>query len=147
MYIGNFKGLNSLPYADKIQNFMHDKDLKTSKCGRYDLGNDCFAVITEYETKSTEKIVFEAHKKYVDVQYLVFGEEIIYLTEEHMSICTKTYDEDEDYALYESKVANEQCLKQGEYIVLLPHDLHAPSHCTKKTPQKVKKIVFKLLYI
>ena len=46
--------------------------------GRHDLDGDaCFALVQTYESKPVEKALFEAHRKYIDVQFIHSGRETI----------------------------------------------------------------------
>ena len=50
----------------------------TQKLGRHDLDGDaCFALVQTYETKPHEGAKFEAHRKYIDVQFIHRGRETI----------------------------------------------------------------------
>ena len=55
---------------------LRDTDLATREVGRYELDGDrVFALIHRYETKPVEKGIWEAHRKYIDVQYVARGDE------------------------------------------------------------------------
>ena len=50
----------------------------TQELGRHDLDGDaCFALVQTYESKPIEKAKFEAHRKYIDVQFIHSGRETI----------------------------------------------------------------------
>ena len=48
-------------------------DWETVECGRYDVDDELYYMVQEYETKYPEQARYEAHKKYVDIQYIVKG--------------------------------------------------------------------------
>lgn len=70
-------------------------------------------IVSEYETKVENQYGFEAHRKNIDIQYLVKGEEKIsslpleYLKE------SKTYDENIDAAFYVERGIRPQDLLLG----------------------------------
>ncbi|MBU2512165.1 YhcH/YjgK/YiaL family protein, partial [bacterium] len=43
-------------------------------------GDDIFAQVTSYETRSTESAALETHRKYIDIQTILTGEEKIETT-------------------------------------------------------------------
>ena len=67
---------------DATFKFLTETDLKNLPTGRTDLSDDVYVVVSEYETKEKEDAKFESHQKYIDLQYLISGEELIGLTNE-----------------------------------------------------------------
>lgn len=128
---------------DKMDEFLRNNDVINLQSGKYDLGDECFAVVSEYETKANEEIVYEAHKKYIDVQYLIYGREMVWLTKEDASACVQAYDNKGDYALYKSEDKIPVILPAKYFLVLYPEDLHSPGYAVGEK-KKVKKIVFKI---
>lgn len=60
--------------SDKILDFLFNIDENTP-VGRYEIDEQSYANIEEYNTKAHENCFFEAHKKYIDIQLLLKGEE------------------------------------------------------------------------
>ena len=105
--------------------------------------NALFASVQEYETKDEEKCRFEAHRKYIDIQYIVIGEEIM----ESMKItgATPSTEYRDDVQFFEkSQVLASGVVSQGEYAIFFPSDVHR-SGIFAKSPATVKKIVVKVL--
>jgi YhcH/YjgK/YiaL family protein len=50
-------------------------DWDTVECGKYVVDDDIFYMVQEYETKYSEQCRYEAHQKYVDIQYIIKGVE------------------------------------------------------------------------
>ena len=47
--------------------------------GRYDIkGDKLFALVQSYETKDINECKLESHKKYIDIQYIQKGTEVMY---------------------------------------------------------------------
>lgn len=114
--------------------------------GRVDLdGDNLFLLLNTYETHSAEDALFEAHQKYIDVMYMVEGEEIIYVKPtDKLSAVTQAYDPQIDALLAKlDRDATPVRLTAGSFIVLFPQDAHAPA-CCDKAPQTVKKIIAKV---
>lgn len=126
--------------------FLRRKNISHLPEGRVDIDEErVFAIVQRYETISTEAPKFEAHRKYIDIQYMVSGEEIIgWASIERMKI-TDAYDADEDVCL--GTAAQEQwtplSLKEGQLAVFWPEDGHAP-RLAVNAPLRVIKIVVKV---
>ena len=114
--------------------------------GRYDIdGDSVFAFIQEYESKTESS--FEAHKKYIDIQFIVFGTEVIYSGEIDNFTVKAEYDAEKDIMfLNDYNKAVKLVLSDGEYGIFFPWDAHKPGLCFDGKPDNVKKIVVKVKY-
>jgi len=107
------------------------------------LGNEMHASIMEFESKSQEEQVAEKHESYIDVHYLIDGEETIGWSPLREGLePTKPFDSEADYALYAPQ-ADEILLpmKTGMFAVFYPHDIHRPG---MGNGAKIKKMVIKI---
>ena len=114
--------------------------------GRVELdGDNLFLLLNTYETHSPEGALCEAHQKYIDVMYMVEGEEIIYVKPtDRLCAVTQAYNPEIDALLAQTDSdATPVRLTAGSFIVLFPQDAHSPA-CYGKEPQKVKKIIGKV---
>lgn len=113
--------------------------------GRVDIrGDDMYANVMELDAKSLEEQVAERHESYIDVHYLIEGEETIGWSPLREGIePSKPYDTDGDYALY-SPQSDEVLLNMqpGMFAVFFPHDIHRPGMGQQSS--KVKKLVVKV---
>ena len=120
------------------------KNLTTDiECKKYILNDNVYANIEEYQTK--ESGFFEAHKKYIDIQLLLKGEEIIeYTPLENLKI-KENYDSLKDIAFYYDGTLPVIKLKMQPnfFTVLYPTDAHKPQ-LKISDAQKVKKVVVKI---
>lgn len=118
----------------------------TQPLGRFDIdGDDCFALVQTYETKPVEKAKFEAHRKYIDVQFLYSGREsILWAPLATMQEETMAFDEGKDAALWKlTPDLTPLHLSAGHFTVLYPQDAHAP--CVEwDKPEQVFKVVVKV---
>jgi biofilm protein TabA len=109
-------------------------------------GEDVFAIVQSYETKQQKEAPrFESHRKYIDVQYLLSGRELMGWAPLESVTVTEPYDDDKDI-LFGTAPANQSAFisfTAGQAIILLPTDAHAPG-LTKGAPRPVKKIVVKV---
>lgn len=110
------------------------------------LGDDLFAIVMRYETRAPEKAEIEAHRKYLDIQAVITGEEGIGWSQiDDLEIDTP-YDTAKDAELY--KHPKQGLLRvdlfPGDFMALFPHDAHMPSIMTRQGPVLTKKVVVKV---
>ena len=108
-------------------------------------GKDLYMIFANYETHDRKDAILEAHKQYIDVMYMVEGEETIYVKQTNdIKNITKEYDAEIDALLgdLDDDVVPVR-LKKGEFVVLFPQDAHSPA-CVVDTPINVKKIIGKV---
>lgn len=111
--------------------------------GKYELeGNALYANIMEYDTKLVSKA--EAHKNYIDIQFIVSGIEVMDFCDISKATPNTEYNAEKDVMFYTDCPKSGTCaLEAGEYAIFFPHDVHKPGMCFAK-PATVKKIVVKV---
>ncbi len=121
--------------------YLADTDFSGLPEGRYDLdGDNVYAIVQRYSTKPYGACVLEAHKKYIDVQFVAEGEECIgYETLADQEI-SEPYNENGDYWLFNG---NPVLIKyaQGMFAVLYPQDLHMPRVILGQAKDVLKVVV------
>ena len=126
------------------------KTLEPSKWeeGRFSIdGERVFAYVTSYTTKAVgDQVELEGHRKYIDLQFLVDGEETIGWTMTEGAAVNTPYSPDTD--AWTGNAAADQLnwvkLRPGWLAILFPEDAHAPQ-CAAGQPMEVKKVVVKVL--
>lgn len=119
---------------------------ETFETGRVDLDGDrVFVNRFAYESNDPAGAKYEAHRAYIDVMYIVEGEETIYVKPtSRLSNITMAYDSERDLMLAEfDKDGTPVHMTKGSFIVLMPQDAHAPG-CWYECSKSVKKIVGKV---
>jgi YhcH/YjgK/YiaL family protein len=115
--------------------------------GRIEIaGDNVFALVQAYKTApASDPVVFEAHRKYIDVQYMVAGHEVIAWAPVDRLAVTQPYDPASDAWLgaLPASDATFVRLAVGELAVLYPTDGHAP-RVAAGAPAAVRKIVIKV---
>lgn len=125
--------------------FLIESDLKSLPIGRIDLNEDVYAAVSEYETKNPEDAKYESHQKYIDLQYVISGKEIIGLTNESEIKVISPYDENKDIAFYDFEGGKMLSATPDSYFIFFPHDKHRP--CIKtEGADNVRKLVVKIKY-
>ena len=117
---------------------------ENAEVGKYEIeGSDVYAMVQEYETKPISEKSFEIHKEYIDIQYIVNGEEAMGFESLDKLVPTTEYKPDVQlFALNDEY--DEINLCAGEYVVFFPYEPHAPGAAVKGVPSKVRKIVVKI---
>ena len=107
--------------------YLRRTDFSKLSEGRYDIDGDrVFAMVQRYQTKPTTKLAWEAHRRYIDVQYVAEGcERIGYATLSETTSVEKAYDSENDYVLYKA-TGDLFTVSAGSFAIFAPQDLHAP---------------------
>ena len=143
LYAGIHEGI------DKVLSLAKDYTPENYPSGRLNVdGDSVYMIFANYETHTKSGALTEAHRKYIDVMYMVEGSETIYVkpTDKLLNV-TKEYDPSIEALLADTDDdTTAVCLEEGSFIVLFPDDAHAPA-CDPlpKTNVKVKKIIGKVL--
>lgn len=111
--------------------------------GKYEIdGDDCYASVQEYETKTGG--MMEAHNKYIDLQFIVSGEEKIFVAgRSELSVMTPYIGETDVEFLGDSDRDVPLILRAGDFAIFFPHDAHKPGQAPS-VPKLVSKIVVKI---
>ena len=122
--------------------WLENSDLTNLSDGRYDISDKIYANIQTYETK--DDALYEAHRDYIDIQYVISGEEKIGVTDYNNCKTVIAYDKEKDIEFLDNKTDDEYfSLHSGEFMILFPQDAHKPSICLNKKTN-VKKVVVKV---
>jgi biofilm protein TabA len=112
---------------------------------RYSIdGDDVYYIIQHYATKPVDADRFESHRKYIDIQVLIAGEEMLGCTPTAGLEVVTPYDVTKDIMFYRAgKIATWTHLEPGLFCLLFPDDAHLPG-CQVDHPMGVHKAVFKI---
>ncbi len=127
---------------DFLMSLTPDSDEK-----KYNLqGDDIFAIVMSYETKTPEKALLETHRRYVDIQtVLVGGERIEWFSRDELIVDTP-YDESKDVVFYKRTCPGSARVDvfPGTFVMLFPQDAHMPALMIDEKPELIKKVVVKI---
>lgn len=136
-----YEGLNER--FKKAFNYLKQTDFTTAGNGKYEIdGDNIFAIVNEYETKDKNDCETEAHKKHIDIQYIIKGTEMFGYAPLTTQKPIKEYNETNDAAIYKEAVSYIK-LEAGMFIIFYPTDLHQPE-VREFEPVTVKKVVVKI---
>ncbi|WP_076416088.1 YhcH/YjgK/YiaL family protein [Shewanella sp. UCD-KL12] len=124
-----------------------ETDFSKLDVGSYELdGKNLFVIVNDYETKPRQVEPFEVHQQYIDVQYVVSGEEEFGYLPLAQQIPSKPYFAKHDYAEYDYESNKDDAafipFKAGMFAIFFPEDMHMPG--TSNKPQQVRKVVIKV---
>ena len=138
---GRYEGLSA--HFVKAFAFLRGVD-GTQALGRHEIdGERVFALVQKYSTKPIESALFEAHRRYVDVQYVHAGREtILWAPLAAMQEETMAYDAAKEAALFTLVPdVTPLHLSAGYFAVLFPEDAHAPCVVWEETSEVFKVVV------
>ncbi|MDU1454551.1 MAG: YhcH/YjgK/YiaL family protein [Paeniclostridium sordellii] len=106
-------------------------------------GEDIFVNIVEYETVEKEERFWEAHKKYIDIHYMLEGSERIDIGFIE-NLIQKEYKEKDDFLPLEGEANGYVTLEKGDFLICYPEDAHMTAIKVNEK-SKVKKAIFKVI--
>lgn len=116
------------PAFEKAFAFLRRGDLANLAPGKHEIDGDrVFCLINRDVGRKREDANLEAHRKYIDIQYVIEGEdEIGWKPVSACKVVDQAYDESKDIMFF--KDAPERWLKipAGSFAVFFPRDAHAP---------------------
>lgn len=124
--------------------FLRTADVAALADGRNDVDGDrLYAMLNRYRTKPPTEAVWESHRRYIDVQYIVRGQEWMgYVPLDRAPAVKTPYDASRDILFYEPGTDG-FVMTAGQFAVFFPEDIHAPG-LVAGTPTDVVKIVMKV---
>lgn len=122
---------------------IRNTDFTNKKTGRYDIdGENIFVIISDYTTKNiTADSCLEAHRKYIDVQYMVKGAEQVGYAPLLTQVPVTEYNDEKDFIFFKGEMSLVN-FNTGMFTIFFPDDLHMPG--VGKNPSPVKKVVIKV---
>ncbi len=133
------------PAWEKAFEFLTKVD-PTIEAGKHIIdGDNVFALVSEYKTKSHDKGRFEAHRRYVDIQFLISGREKLGYASLQTLEEETLYDSERDVEFLKNlpEVPSISILVPEMFMAFFPQDGHMPGLAYEE-PEPVKKVVVKI---
>jgi YhcH/YjgK/YiaL family protein len=127
--------------------YLRDADFDALPDGRHEIeGKDIYLNIMSYSTGKKEEQPVEAHYKYIDIQYIIKGSEIVFHAPlDHKRQTVKEKNLKEDYVFFsEVPDAKEYLQTAGSIMIFFPWDVHRTKCHAGSRPGKVRKAVIKV---
>lgn len=147
MIYGNIKNKDEYSFLPqnlkKCFDYIQNNDLSKLEKGSYEIENkDLFVNIVEYETTTEDNRFWEAHKNYLDLHFIINGEEIINVNFiDNME--QKPFVEQDDFLPLEGDKKTSVVLQKDDFLICYPNDAHMTA-IQVENPTNIKKAIFKV---
>lgn len=127
-----------------LNNSFSEMDYKNNK--KIDLEHGIFAILQHYMLKPFEQAFFETHKKYVDFQFTVHGNECFAIGDFRDFKIRNEYNHEKDLTTYHTCNQSHNIFSsRGCLCVFFPYDVHAGGLDAQKFQiHEVYKVVVKV---
>jgi len=133
---------NAHPRFQKAFAFLISQPLATLPCGRYDIdGDEIYAMIQEPSLRPQEAAKLESHRKYIDIQYVISGDETMGWSPVEGCGKVTDFDTKKDCGFFSDKPMAWFPVRPGCFALFYPQDAHAP--CVGEGT--CRKVVIKVL--
>lgn len=125
--------------------YVKSQDFTKLEPGDYPIDGDrIYAKVFDLTSKPVEKTKPEVHKKYIDVQFWVCGEELVGFAALKEDYRVSDFVEEQDLYFLEG-VKDESFIKavKGDYMIFFPNDCHRPGVMID-TEMTYRKVVVKV---
>ena len=124
--------------------YLRENDCTKLPVGKIPIqGEQIYALVQDNTTKTRDQGVWEAHRKYIDVQFVAAGvEEMGYANIQTLTV-KQPYDEQVDFALFNGS-GSFVTVPAGSFTIFFPEDGHIPGSAVDGQPAAVRKVVVKV---
>ncbi|QWT42411.1 YhcH/YjgK/YiaL family protein [Dickeya dadantii] len=134
------------PIIHQAIDYISTTDFTAMATGKYDIiPGKMFCLLQEFTTEPADERLAESHFKFVDIQYLLQGEETIGVARgSRDNTVIEDKSEHHDIVFYRD-IQNESfiSLTPGMFAVFFPEDLHRPC-CQSQGQSFIRKAVIKI---
>jgi biofilm protein TabA len=125
--------------------FLERTDLAALPMGKHEIhGESVFALAMKCPSRAPGAGQFESHREYIDIQYLVSGEEIIGVAPVEKLKAVTPYDPAKDIVFYSPpESCQDLVIRPGHFAVFFPPEGHLPM-CHSHGPHELHKVVVKV---
>ncbi len=136
---------NIITQYSEIRTFFNDYYEKNILEGTYKLGRNIYVNVETYITKLRSEALFEVHKKFVDIHFIIEGREIITIADlKNMTTEKIPYNDGTDITFYANNLSGvDYIIGKDEWLIIKPGMAHMPCICVN-AQSIVKKAVFKI---
>lgn len=136
-----------IPYDEKLAvvcDYLAKTDIHALEVGKYEIGEGVRVIVNAFSAKERDVARWETHNKYIDLQYLIEGNEIMgWLPVDQMEEAEYNAEKDITYPVPKAGAhPSDVILETGSFAYLEPRDAHRPS--VKLTADNAKKLIFKI---
>jgi biofilm protein TabA len=130
--------------VEKATEYLANTDFTALEDGKHPIdGEAIFALVSTYETEPESARSFEAHRKYIDIQYLLSGREIIHWAAVQELTPAGEYSAEKDIVFLSGDSRAHLRFTPGTFALFYPEDAHKPN-CAWDEPEAARKVVVKV---
>ena len=123
--------------------YLKQTDFSKMELGKYEIdGDNIFALVNEYNTKDESEGKLEAHKKYIDVQFVAKGSELMGFAPLENQKVLDDYNQQNDITFFTGEKSFTQ-VDEGMFAIFFPTDVHLPGIKVNEKSY-VRKVVIKV---
>ena len=141
MVHGNIRTWSSTPGVqglERVFEYLARTDLAALPLGRTDIeGDDVYVLLSEADTKPPEQVQFEAHRRYIDIQLVVRGQESIGVTPLAGLVTTEPYDAARDIEFFAVPQQSETVALRSGRLRGLHAGRRAPAQPAPRRPARL----------
>lgn len=142
--IGRYLGISN--YLDQAIRYIMTGNYRKAEYGRNVVaGEDIYYNCPEGAmAKNVEGMDYEYHRTYIDIHIPLKGKENIAFFEMKQGKEVKAYEEENDYGLYQGIAEGKLCIKEGEFLMLFPEEVHLALMKVEEEATPIEKVIFKV---
>jgi YhcH/YjgK/YiaL family protein len=116
------------PRFDRAFDFLRRDDLTALPPGRHAIDDErVFATVWTGPGRRRDEVRLEAHRKYIDIQYIISGpEEMGWKPLEDCGDIAMPYRPEDDIVFFNDTPAAWTTVPAGSFVIFFPEDAHAP---------------------
>jgi biofilm protein TabA len=132
------------PLFEKAFEFIHTTNLETISIGEHEIAGRNLRVIVADEngvSESASTSEFECHNQHIDIQFCISGvEKFGWKPRNTCQFPKSDYSVEKDVLLYNDAPDMFFTLKEMQFVILYPEDVHAPMI----SEGRIRKLIFKV---
>jgi YhcH/YjgK/YiaL family protein len=130
------------PAFEKAFAFLRQDGLAELPADRYEIDGDrLFCMISKGPGRSRSEAKLEAHRKYIDIQYVIAGtDEMGFRPTADCKLIDTNYDADKDIGFFNDRPHSWTPVTAGSFVIFFPQDAHAPLISSGEIHKVVLKI-------
>ncbi|MEA3225545.1 MAG: YhcH/YjgK/YiaL family protein [Planctomycetota bacterium] len=116
------------PAFEKAFAFLRQNALAELPVGRHEIDGDrLFCIIGKDPGRTRAEAKLEAHRKYIDIQYVIAGmDEMGSRPTADCTLVDTVYDAEKDIGFFKDEPESWTKVRPGSFIIFFPEDAHAP---------------------
>lgn len=147
MIFGNIRNLHEYPFLEQAVQacfeYAKTHDLRAMEKGSHPIqGDDLFVNLVEYTTTDADKRFWEAHRQYLDLHFMLQGEEQIDLNFIE-NLEQGEFVPKDDFLPLQGEKNSQVVLREGDFLLCFPHDAHRTAVAVQQ-PCAIRKAIFKI---